>query len=79
MKHTQKTMGRPKIVHDGVKLNLFVPRTVKQLAYQLATEEDRSVSMIFTDLIRERANLRLTKSPVAAEAPSALVPPPPLT
>jgi hypothetical protein len=44
-------MARPKTVKNGQKLNLYVPRTVKQMLFRLATERGKSISAVVTDLV----------------------------
>ena len=46
-------MARPKTVLQGQKLNLYVPKQVKQMAYKMATNQRKSMSAVVTDLVLE--------------------------
>lgn len=43
-------LGRPKSVKDGQKLNVYVPKAVKQILFGMATSQGKSISAIVTDL-----------------------------
>jgi rRNA-processing protein FCF1 len=47
-------MARPKTVKTGQKLNLYVPKTIKQALYKLATDRRQSMSAVVTNLILEK-------------------------
>jgi len=44
-------MARPSTIKDGQKLNLYVPKKVKQMLFKMASNERKSMSAIFSELV----------------------------
>jgi hypothetical protein len=72
-------LGRPKTVKDGQKLNVYVPKEIKQILFAMATEQRKSISAIVTDLVFETKRnpslflSRVRVIPHGAEAKSLIV------
>ena len=44
-------MARPRIIKEGVKLNLYVPLSVKRRLFRLANANRRSISGMVAELV----------------------------
>lgn len=44
-------MARPSTIKDGQKLNLYVPKKVKQTLFKMASNQRKSMSVVFSELV----------------------------
>jgi len=50
-------MSRPRTVKHGVKLNLYLPRALKNTLLKLATKRKRSAAQLVSDWVREKSQI----------------------
>jgi hypothetical protein len=58
-------LGRPKTIHEGMTLNLYVAKDVKQSCFKMATDEGKSISAIFTTVMMARVEEKQAKEALA--------------
>lgn len=48
-------MARPRVIKSGQKLNLYVPKAVKQILFKLASAKGKSLSGVVAELVEAAA------------------------